>query len=240
MLRQAYTMNYEPTLQEKPVVYSPEQVIHLEEGFRESNRIYETRLLLLMQASYEARSADAREFILQGVGRRWRILHNCIKNVFAIFPLDRVASLDFDESAQLCISLHAYFINLFGALDNLAWTLVSERQANIPRRSIGLYAQRTQAIMSADLRNYLNSSPIDDWHDDHLKEFRDSLAHRIPLYVPPGVDRDGREFALPAFAGSINDNKAMILHGQVIADFNTVAQIIDTFFEHEFGIVVPG
>jgi hypothetical protein len=37
--------------------------------------------------------------------------------------------------------------------------------------------------LSTGLRKYLES--IDEWLD-YVIEYRDSLAHRIPLYIPPG------------------------------------------------------
>ena len=35
--------------------------------------------------------------------------------------------------------------------------------------------------------DYLNSEPIINWYSDYSKNYRDALAHRIPLYVPPSV-----------------------------------------------------
>jgi hypothetical protein len=35
------------------------------------------------------------------------------------------------------------------------------------------------------LRDYLASPDISSWHEKYLKGYRDALAHRIPLYIPP-------------------------------------------------------
>jgi hypothetical protein len=35
------------------------------------------------------------------------------------------------------------------------------------------------------MTEYLSSPTIRDWFTDYSKNYRDALAHRIPLYVPP-------------------------------------------------------
>jgi hypothetical protein len=38
-----------------------------------------------------------------------------------------------------------------------------------------------------ELYTHFTTEPIKSWHQDHLKSYRDALAHRIPLYIPPSV-----------------------------------------------------
>jgi hypothetical protein len=55
----------------------------------------------------------------------------------------------------------------------------------IPKKHVGLRAQNKElrATFSKGFQDYLTSR--DDWFE-HVIEYRDALAHRIPLYVPPG------------------------------------------------------
>jgi hypothetical protein len=43
----------------------------------------------------------------------------------------------------------------------------------------------TRASFSRDFVAYLDKRQ--SWVDDHLKDLRDALAHRVPLYIPPFI-----------------------------------------------------
>jgi hypothetical protein len=62
---------------------------------------------------------------------------------------------------------------------------VYERELEIQRNRVGLRVQNTElrATLSEAFQEYLKSR--DEWME-HVIEYRDSLAHRIPLYIPPG------------------------------------------------------
>ncbi|MFH1846465.1 MAG: DNA repair protein RadC [Candidatus Omnitrophota bacterium] len=95
--------------------------------------------------------------------------------------------MDWDELKDVDINLHAFFVNIFGLLDNMAWIAVYERnrRKGINKKDVGLYKSTTQEILNDDFKQYLNSDRMRKWHDEYLKNYRDALAHRIPLYVPP-------------------------------------------------------
>jgi len=85
-------------------------------------------------------------------------------------------------------------INISGVFDNLGWVFVYERDlfgkakdGKIDRNGVGLFIKKTQDKLKPELRAYLDSNPIKSWHEDYSKKYRDSLAHRIPLYVPPSL-----------------------------------------------------
>jgi hypothetical protein len=62
----------------------------------------------------------------------------------------------------------------------------SEDGSELKPRWVGLGKgnKRVYSSFSAEFRTYLESCQA--WFD-HLKSFRDSLAHRIPLYIPPYI-----------------------------------------------------
>ncbi len=75
-------------------------------------------------------------------------------------------------------------MNVFGALDNLAWIWVSEKSLAIDQMKIGLgpKCKAVRASFSPEMQDYL--SKLEPWFA-HIVDFRDALAHRIPLFVPP-------------------------------------------------------
>jgi hypothetical protein len=97
--------------------------------------------------------------------------------------------------------LQSYFMNVQGCLDNLAWIWVYETNQKGPdgqelkRSWVGLgedhrYLMRTFSI---EFRKHIRR--LKEWFS-HVAKFRDSTAHRIPLYVPPYIieKRDTAEY----------------------------------------------
>jgi hypothetical protein len=93
------------------------------------------------------------------------------------------------------INVQAFIANVYGAVDNLAWVWVHERELvnQIPRKRVGLrpHHREVRESFNPEFRDYL--SKMDTWFG-YITEYRDALAHRIPLYIPPGSvlpkDRD--------------------------------------------------
>jgi len=80
----------------------------------------------------------AREYLLHGVGRRLRIIDRCCENIATVYPPDRKAKLTRAELADIGINLHAFFINISGYFDNLAWIIVFEKkqEKNIDKKML--------------------------------------------------------------------------------------------------------
>jgi len=133
------------------------------------------------------KNEKAKEYLLHGVARRLGIIERCVENIYSTFPLRREQLLDWDELKDVAINLHAFFVNIFGLLDNMAWVSMYERnrRKGVNKKDVGLYKITTQEILSDEFKQYLNSNRMKKWHDEYLKNYRDALAHRIPLYVPP-------------------------------------------------------
>ncbi len=138
--------------------------------------------------------ADAREFLMQGAGRRLKTITRCLENIFEIFPVDREDKLSSDELSDITINIHSYFINIAGLFDNLGWVFVYEndlygkpRDNKINRHGVGLFNEKTQARLKPDLVTYLTEERISSWYENYSKGYRDALVHRIPLYVPPAI-----------------------------------------------------
>jgi len=104
------------------------------------------------------------------------------------------------ETTNVNMLLNAFYLNLIGAIDNLAWALHYElniiegaKENNKKRNYIGLFSNRFQdalQLLKPDMVIQLNN--YKEWFLE-IKEFRDPAAHRIPLYCAPGVICDEHE-----------------------------------------------
>ncbi len=93
------------------------------------------------------------------------------------------------------LHLNSYYVNLHGALDNLGWALHYhfslfadiDEQAGKNTNRINLFDRRFRNALAAhapSLSNFLKNKG--DW-SRQLARWRHPAAHRIPLYVPPGI-----------------------------------------------------
>jgi hypothetical protein len=169
--------------------YSDQNLEIVLTGFIRADSSYNRANERLHKISALLNDGRAKEYLLHGAARRLRLIKFCIDKAFSIYPPQRMETLSDDEQTTLCIHLQSFFANLFGLLDNLAWVVNFEKQLNVHRNQVGLYTKDLQKHLSKDFNDYLNSARTLDWHLTHLKEFRDSLGHRIPVYmVPYGID----------------------------------------------------
>ncbi len=209
---------------------------------------------------------EAKEYLTHGVMRRMGIIKRSIENVFTIFPIERIKLLSMDELRDVDINLHAFYINIFGLLDNMAWVFIHEKQltAEISKMSVGLYKKKMQKYLMEEFRHYLNSERMKKWHTEYLKNYRDALSHRIPLYVPPKTLTPEQASQVEQIENKIADcwdpldldmieklhkehdsigdicflikhafseSKSIVLHAQLIADFNTIEEIVERYCE---------
>ena len=131
-------------------------------------------------------------------------MRRCLRTVFQLFPPETTRPLCTDDLHEVQINLHAFVMNLYGVFENLAWAFVARHKLENTiggRNNVGLFLRTTQQYLPLPLNAYLTSPTIADWHNDYLKNYRDALAHRIPLYIPPARYTDeeaARDRALDA------------------------------------------
>lgn len=174
--------------------YTEETLQHLGDEYENVTRgLRKLVESFLTEMSPSLKNPRAKEYLEHGVCRRIRVLERSVERIYEIFPPDRKEKLTRDELSDVQIYLHAFVINLFGILDNLAWVYVLEHNLEKEvggHRGIGLYAKGTQDILPPNLKAYLNLESSTVWYEKYVKNYRDALAHRIPLYVPPLIVTD--------------------------------------------------
>lgn len=104
--------------------------------------------------------------------------------------------LSHHAAIRLTLFLNAYYLNLAGSLDNLAWAVTYHHNLinNIDednlkhRRFAQLLGKEFLAALHRSRLDQLSAEiePYRDWYWE-MRDFRDPAAHRIPLFVPPSV-----------------------------------------------------
>lgn len=210
-------------------------------------------------------SAKARKLLFEGALRRLRLIHEAISIIFDAIPPSTIVPPQEQTVRLATICLHAHVLNVYGFVDCLAHIWVIERNVRsatgtpIPRQHIGLRSENisVRASLPKHLQEIL--STYDDWFAG-LEKYRHSLAHRVPLYIPPHlVDPrnekaynrlnrlwlveldDTRRKNLQAKMDGISHFKSIMLfdldeigevffHEQIVVDFLTIASIASEIF----------
>lgn len=170
------------------MAYSENLIHQLEREHAEVDRGLGRVLAASIRGGYALNDERAKEHVLHGACRRLKILKRCLANVFELFPPSRTRPLEHDDLNEVQISLHAFVMNLYGLFENLAWAFIIRHglEATLgDRKKIGMFLKSTQRHLPPELSDYLTRDAFASWHDDYLKNYRDALAHRIPLYIPP-------------------------------------------------------
>lgn len=170
------------------MAYTEEQIRQINEQYTKVCQSLQTLMLQTVMAGQETNHAGVKEHLLHGTGRRLNIIRKCLINIFNEFPLTSSKPLQKDILYDVQINLHAYVINLYGIFDNWAWSFVYQHdllQKVGGKHGVGLFSKSTNKHLSKPLRDYLASETITNWYEKYLKSYRDALAHRIPLYIPP-------------------------------------------------------
>ncbi len=169
--------------------FSEKQLMEMNLSRRKVLSRYATLQVSFMSRHYK--TERGKEFALQGFGRRMGIMARAVERVFMILPPERdredVAARHEIEDAT--IALQAFILNVVGCIDNLAWVWVCEKPVRgrngeeLEVKAVGLWKKHAQVrdSFSTGFREYLESR--EPWFE-YIRGFRDSLAHRIPLYIP--------------------------------------------------------
>ena len=199
--------------------YGEKNIIEIKKQYDDIGHIHRQLILKLSCLRSKLTNEKACEYLVQGVGRRLNILTKCLQNIFRIFPVEKTDLLPRDDLTDLDINLHAFFVNISGIFDNLGWVFVYEndlfgnpKEGKINRHGVGLFNEKTQTHLMPELNTYLNSDRMQTWYTEYSKNFRDALAHRIPLYVPPSA------------LNKEDKDKYMLLEKQ-LADFSSLETI---------------
>jgi hypothetical protein len=133
-------------------------------------------------------SKEVRDYLNYGVGRRLNVIRLSMQKIYELFPPSQEEALPKETIHEVQVYLQAFVINVSGIFDNWAWAFVLRHNLLEKiggRMGVGMFLSKTQQCLPASLKEYVTSEPRVSWHRRYMKDYRDALAHRIPLYVPP-------------------------------------------------------
>jgi hypothetical protein len=166
--------------------FSAERITELNVGRDEVRRQFrELQDSIFMRTYKTDRGA---EFAKHGLCRRLDTLVRAIDRVYDLLPPEQEEIPSHDDVVDASIAIQAFVMNAFGCLDNIAWVLVYEKDikgkggVELDPKGVGLGKKEVRKRLSMEFSSLLDKHQ--DWLAN-LINFRDSLAHRIPLYVPP-------------------------------------------------------
>lgn len=179
--------------------YTGEQIYKFEAKYRSVTQGLDELMLKSVLAGHKTGHLGVREHLLYGVSRRANVLKRCLENIFSAFPPTATKPLPRNVLCDVQINLHAYVTNLYGVFDNWAWAFVYQHdllEVIGGKHRVGMFRESTTKHLPNQLSDYLTSESIVAWHKTYLKSYRDSLAHRIPLYIPPAelTKEEGERF----------------------------------------------
>ena len=170
-------------------MYTEQQIAEMESRYPELIEGLE-RLLMSCVATGNDLPDDsrARDYLLHGGGRRINLIRRSLSRIFELFPLRLKRPLPSQILMDVQINLQAYVMNMYGLFDNWAWAFVIfhklEQQVG-GKFGVGFQREKTQKFLPVELRDYVLNERYKQWHNQYLKNYRDALAHRVPLYIPP-------------------------------------------------------
>lgn len=140
------------------------------------------KTLITFVSSYEGESLKAYYYQYNGILNRLGLLRRSFELFFP--ALEKLPENDF-ECETVNVMLNSIYLHIRGILDNTAWLIYYElnlQNLKIPRDidftgNKYLRAIQVNANLNKTIKEYA------EWMKE-LKEKRDPIAHRLPLYIP--------------------------------------------------------
>lgn len=171
--------------EERKSYFNDQQLMQLQEKLL--TLVARSNDLILSYTYFPFKNQRAREFAQHGFARRIGTLSKAIRNLFEIIPPETAEVPGRDQLHDAQINIQAAVANIYGCIDNLVWIWIYENGLGdtIPRNRVGLRKgnKEVRESLPQTVREFVDG--IDEWLG-YLIEYRDAVAHRIPLYVPPG------------------------------------------------------
>jgi hypothetical protein len=131
------------------------------------------------------------DFAKHGLSRRLQTLRHCLDRTFEVVPpqSDNPSRSELQDATAF---IQTFVVNTYGAIDNLAhiWCLefpVKDCHGNeLNPKFIGLTPKNTTIRKTLPSPFKENMEARDEWFR-YLTNYRDALAHRIPLYIIPRI-----------------------------------------------------
>ena len=168
--------------------FTAERIAELNAGHEEVHRQFRELQGRFFLRTYK--SERGAEYAKHGFCRRLETLVRTIDQVYELLPPEQDEIPAREDVVDAAIAIQAFTMNAFGCLENIAWIWLYEKDvrngdgSELEPTDVGLGKKKLRKALTQQFRDYLDKKK--DWLGN-LIEFRDSLAHRIPLFIPPHV-----------------------------------------------------
>jgi hypothetical protein len=171
-------------------------------------------LLMEKYLSIKYKNTSAAEFSSHGFLRRVRTMRRCCDNIFTLYPPEASHLPSQEDLIDLGINLQSFVLNTYGCLDNLAWIWIREKQVKRKKqepypKQVSINANWLVETLPEPVQNLFQESDYKAWFK-YIKETRDALVHRIPIYVPP---RQMNQSEQQAYVKMVEQSNAALLNG---------------------------
>lgn len=157
-------------------------------------------ILYYLQLVEKIKDHRASKYLIHGFNARTRQIKETKFQLSENIKKADGPSLDPYTACHNTIFLNSFYLNVAGALDNLAWII--QHEFNIIEGADEKSKKRNKVVLYhkefLEGLKKIDASTVDfilqyyDWYKE-LKEFRDPAAHRIPLLLPHGIIFDNHK-----------------------------------------------
>jgi len=203
-------------------MYSPDQIAELENDLLDW--LQRSDKLSDLAVCFPYSNTDARKFATQGLSRRLKYLEHALKRVFEIYPMN-ASRMDREVVREAELLLQAFCMNVFGAIDNLAWVWVTERAVTkeegreLSHFEVVFDGKKAKILRASLTAKVLTEVEAAEGWFQVLRSYRDGIAHQIPIYIPRLID--------PSMAQQWNEHNRGIEKAILSKAFDQADQLMD-------------
>lgn len=138
-------------------------------------------IIILIASQKNTKTKQAHIHLRNGICFRCSL----IKEAYRLL-LDGIKSLKYEETKLMEVNIYvnSIYINIRGVIDNLSWYLKYEFGITIKNdNQVDLKRKEFKKELEGKGFNIDKIEKYDNWFSD-LKQKRDPIAHRLPLYIP--------------------------------------------------------
>lgn len=191
------------------------------------------------------KSEQAKFYMLYGAGRRLSMIFHAYRRLIFTADPKRDKPLSHDEQQELSLDINVLYMHALGVLDNYAWCFLFEkhpdRADDIDKRQVGLFSKEFRKICPTFVSISFEIDVHKGWFEE-LKDKRDPVAHRIPLYIPNAAIEPTDVPAYNRLYESFLENSAQKKFEEadvVFAALNQIGRFVHGFVHHPEGGVIP-
>ena len=169
-------------------VYNNESINSIKKEFKifqsDKSKYVEITRLISKIVPIKDTTSQLYNFAYYGLLRRIDTLNRCVENIFNVRDFSSEEIPSSKELSDILINLQCFVINLYGALENLAWiyAICINFDGDIFSRSFFAKKKKLLKTLPKDIRDIFIS---DGKWLNHIKTIRDLLVHQEPFYIPP-------------------------------------------------------